>query len=180
MREAWVWFLGRDCPVEKETATQASILAWKVLWTEEPGGLQSMGSQGVRHNWATEHCSKPEAAFLKPYSPWVCRRVIQDLATERWQLKYKKRHNRPWFHMSDDFSTVTFICVTVPQNKKLSVFLPVVCHSTSSGWVQGPSPSSVLLHILPAASLPANQWEIFPELRGFHTASLAPWWLSSN
>ena len=42
-------------PLEKEMATQSSILAWEIPWTEEPGGLQSMGSQGVRHAWATEH-----------------------------------------------------------------------------------------------------------------------------
>ena len=36
-------------------ATHFSILAWKILWTEEPGGLQSMGSRRVRHNLATEH-----------------------------------------------------------------------------------------------------------------------------
>ena len=36
-------------------ATHSSILAWKILWTEEPGGLQSMGSRRVRHNLATEH-----------------------------------------------------------------------------------------------------------------------------
>ena len=43
-------------------ATQSSILAWRIPWTEEPGGLQSMGSQRVRHDLATEHmcnlCSK--------------------------------------------------------------------------------------------------------------------------
>ena len=36
--------------LEKEMATHSSILAWRISWTEEPGGLQSMGSQGVRHN----------------------------------------------------------------------------------------------------------------------------------
>ena len=36
-------------------ATHLSILAWKVSWTEEPGGLQSMGSQRIRHDWAIEH-----------------------------------------------------------------------------------------------------------------------------
>ena len=36
-------------------ATHSSILAWKIPWTEEPGGLQSLGSQRVRHNWATKH-----------------------------------------------------------------------------------------------------------------------------
>ena len=39
----------------KEMATHSSIFAWKIPWTEEPGRLQSMGSQGVRHDWATEH-----------------------------------------------------------------------------------------------------------------------------
>ena len=38
-------FLGREDPLEKEMATPSSILAWKISWTEEPGGLQSMGSQ---------------------------------------------------------------------------------------------------------------------------------------
>ena len=42
--------LGREDPLEKEMATHSSILAWRVLWTEEPGGLQSVGSQGIRHN----------------------------------------------------------------------------------------------------------------------------------
>ena len=41
--------------LEKEMATPSSILAWKIPWTEEPGGLQSMGSQRIRHNLVTEH-----------------------------------------------------------------------------------------------------------------------------
>ena len=41
-------------PLEKEMATQSSILAWRTPWTEEPGGLQSMESKNVRHNLATE------------------------------------------------------------------------------------------------------------------------------
>ena len=41
---------GSKDPLEKETATHSRILAWRIPWTEEPGGLQSMGSQTVRHN----------------------------------------------------------------------------------------------------------------------------------
>ena len=41
MQEMWVWSLGQDDPLKKETATLSSILAWKIPWTEEPGGLQS-------------------------------------------------------------------------------------------------------------------------------------------
>ena len=50
MRETWVQFLGQEDPLEKGMATYSSILAWRIPWTEEPGGLQSMGSQRVRHN----------------------------------------------------------------------------------------------------------------------------------
>ena len=53
MRETWVWSLGREDPLEKKMATHSSILAWKILWSEEPGSLQSMGLQRVGHDWAT-------------------------------------------------------------------------------------------------------------------------------
>ena len=53
--ETQVWSLGREDPVEKEMATCFSILAWEIIWTKEPGRLQSMGSQRLGHNWATEH-----------------------------------------------------------------------------------------------------------------------------
>ena len=47
MQETWVPSLGGEYPLEKEMAAHSSILAWEVPWTEEPGGLQSMGSQRV-------------------------------------------------------------------------------------------------------------------------------------
>ena len=50
MRETWVQSLGHEDPLEKEMATHSSIDAWKIPRTEEPGGLQSMGSQRVEHN----------------------------------------------------------------------------------------------------------------------------------
>ena len=50
MQETQVQSLGREDPLEKEMAIHSSILAWRIPWTEEPGGLQSMGSQRVRHN----------------------------------------------------------------------------------------------------------------------------------
>ena len=46
----WVLSLGWEEPLEEEMATYSSILAWKIPWTEEPGGLQSMGLQTVRHD----------------------------------------------------------------------------------------------------------------------------------
>ena len=49
MQEMWVPSPSQEDPLEKEVATHSRNLAWKVPWTEEPGGLQSMGSQRVRH-----------------------------------------------------------------------------------------------------------------------------------
>ena len=48
--ETWVRSLGREDPLEKEMVTHSSKLAWKILWTEEPGRLWSMGSQRLRHD----------------------------------------------------------------------------------------------------------------------------------
>ena len=49
--EIWVQSLGQEDLLEKEMATHSSILAWKIPWVEEPGGLQFMGSQTVRHDF---------------------------------------------------------------------------------------------------------------------------------
>ena len=53
LRETWVQSLGWEDPLEKEMAIHSSTIAWKIPWTEEPGGLQSMVSQRIRHHWAT-------------------------------------------------------------------------------------------------------------------------------
>ena len=53
IREIEVQSLGRGDPLEEEMATHSSILAWRIPWTQEPGRLQSIGSQRVRHDWVT-------------------------------------------------------------------------------------------------------------------------------
>ena len=50
MQETLVQSLGWEDPLEKEMATPSSILAWRITWAEKPGGLQSMGSQRIRHD----------------------------------------------------------------------------------------------------------------------------------
>ena len=50
IKETWVQSLGQEDPLEKGMATHFSILAWRIPWTEEPGGLQSMRSQRAGHN----------------------------------------------------------------------------------------------------------------------------------
>ena len=53
MQETQVQSLGQEDPLEKEMATHSSILAWEIPWTEEPGGLQSLESQRVGHDWVS-------------------------------------------------------------------------------------------------------------------------------
>ena len=50
MQETWVRSLGQENPLENEMATHSNILAWRIPWTEEPGGLQSTGLQRVGHD----------------------------------------------------------------------------------------------------------------------------------
>ena len=60
-------FLCNNLLLEKEMATHSNILAWRIPWTEEPGGLQSLGSQRVRHDWATNTITSTEIYLQK----WV-------------------------------------------------------------------------------------------------------------
>ena len=86
MRETWVWSLGREDPLEKEMATHSSILDWKIPWTEEPGGLQFMGLQRVRHDWASDLTYGRNGGgingrffmYLKQlkFEPWVHRFIV--------------------------------------------------------------------------------------------------------
>ena len=55
MQETQVWSLGQEDPLEKGMATHFSIFAWRIPQTEEPGGLQSMGSQTDGYDWATNY-----------------------------------------------------------------------------------------------------------------------------
>ena len=57
MQDTWIWSLGWEDPLEKKMAIYSSILVCRIPWTEEPGGLQSIGSERVGHDWATNTAS---------------------------------------------------------------------------------------------------------------------------
>ena len=63
-QETWVQSLGQEDPLEKEMTTHSSILVWEISWAEEPGGLQSMGSQRVTQDLATKTTSNHVVASL--------------------------------------------------------------------------------------------------------------------
>ena len=74
VRETWVRFLGREDPLEEGMATDSSILHWRISWTEEPGGLWSVGSHRARHNWVTKHI-----CWEKRH--WTSRRHLSDMGS---------------------------------------------------------------------------------------------------
>ena len=92
MRETRVWSLGWEDPLEKETATHSSTLAWKIPWMEEPGGPQSMGSWRVRHNWATSlERHSVNTSFL---NEWIFLETLASVTSKAFTIKIK-RHHRP-------------------------------------------------------------------------------------
>ena len=59
IQEIQVWSLSGEDPLEEGMETHSSILVWRNLWTEEPGGLESTGPQRIRHDWAQQHSTVP-------------------------------------------------------------------------------------------------------------------------
>ena len=82
MQETWVQALGQEDPLEKEIATHSSILAWRIPLSEEPGGLQFMGSQKVGHNWVTNTFNTLSEAL---------KTVVAMSFTKKWPLWDKKK-----------------------------------------------------------------------------------------
>ena len=74
-QETWVQSLGWEDPLRKEMATQSSILAWRIPWTQEPVGLQSMGSKRVRHNLVTKQTRHEH--MLTETLPWPILKLHQ-------------------------------------------------------------------------------------------------------
>ena len=64
MQQTCLRFLGQEDLLKKEMAPHSSILAWRIPWTEKPGGLQSMGSQRAKHDWATNTMSGERRYFI--------------------------------------------------------------------------------------------------------------------
>ena len=92
MQETWVQSMGREDPLEKGKANYSSILAWRITWTEEPSGLQFMGSQGPTHQSKTQFSPQPVPPIRKlalaffPH-PSVGREKQQELQSHGLQIE---------------------------------------------------------------------------------------------
>ena len=84
-QETWVWSLGQEDPLEEEIATHSSMFAWKIPWTEEPGGYSPCDHR-VGHNWACTHkVNKTWTALLSLcYSFWYLHACILVSLEEKW------------------------------------------------------------------------------------------------
>ena len=86
VQETQVWSLGWEDPLEKEMTTHSSTLAWEIPWTEEPGGLQSMGLQRVGHDWST-------SLSIRAKNQLNSSRIVAGAAATA--LNYELHRNRP-------------------------------------------------------------------------------------
>ena len=91
MQKRRVQFLGQEDALEKETATHSSILAWEIPWTEEPGGLQSMGSQRVGHDTATKQPPHMELPLCET-------KIMASSPNTSWQTDGEKSGNSDRFY----------------------------------------------------------------------------------
>ena len=132
MQEMQVWFLGWEGPLEKEMATYSSILAWKIPWTEEPGGLQSMELQRVRHNLSTEHALLAGQTERAMESVQFSSVVSNSLRPHEWQharppcpsptprIHSNSHPSSRWCHLAISSSVAPFS--SCPQSLPASVF----------------------------------------------------------
>jgi len=86
MQEMGVQSLDRDDPLEEKMATHSSVLFWRIPWTEEPGGLQSMGSQRVGHDRAHAHTHTHTHARARTI---LCLQNVLSCLTAQDAIKYK-------------------------------------------------------------------------------------------
>ena len=132
MQEMQVWFLGWEGPLEKEMATYSSILAWKIPWKEEPGGLQSMELQRVRHNLSTEHALLAGQTERAMESVQFSSVVSNSLRPHEWQharppcpsptprIHSNSHPSSRWCHLAISSSVAPFS--SCPQSLPASVF----------------------------------------------------------
>ena len=96
IQETWIWSLGKEDPLEEEMATHSSFLAWEIPWTEEPGRLQSMGSQRVGPEWA---CLQDTGKQVRESAYLLC--LKENVGPSCWSPSpaYKRNSGLSWHQL---------------------------------------------------------------------------------
>ena len=125
MQETHVLSLGQEDPQEKGMATHSSILAWRILWTEEPDGLQSMRLQRVRHNWATNTFTFFKIVELYVIFQQYVNRELPDVPAgfRKGRGTRDQIANIPWIIEKQQSSRKTSISALLTMPKPLTVWI---------------------------------------------------------
>ena len=125
MQETRVWSLGWEDSLENEMATHSSILAWRISWMEEPGGLQSIGLQRVGHNWVTSlHFTSSWKIYLYFWDANILSSLLWNHHLYH-PIKIKILNRVKWFR-----------CWLVQGiNKSLTSFLQIFSHVAQWVWL---------------------------------------------
>ena len=115
--KTWVWSLDQEDPLEKGMATHSSILAWRITWTEEPGGLQFMGSQRVGHDRVTKHTC--QYSKYKCFNSFIFRTIF---CKYYYQIYLTDEKTTAW-----DWTKLQIYTVFKWHNRDLNLEKPVLC-----------------------------------------------------
>ena len=136
MWETQVWSLNWEDPLEKETAIYSSILAWEIPWTEEPGGLQSTGSQRGEHHWATNSNNTENITsflfflnlenfgwwlYLLNFSFHAELSCLPFASTWNLHMIFKKRNNLPPCYLSAEVQLICSVALISAEQQSDSV-----------------------------------------------------------
>ena len=166
--DPWVRSLGRKDPLEKEMATRSSILAWRIPWTGELGGLQSTGSQTVGHDWGTS-LSHFHFYFQVKQTTFHIVGKLSPFSWRPWQLKtdISERKGNSDSRLSLDLNYSVTSSLGLQPGIRLCKFvdLPSLHHllsqflkiSLSLSPPSFPPPLSVLLHPIDFVSLETSE-----------------------
>ena len=133
-----VQFLSWEDPLEEGLATHSSILAWRIPWTEEPGGLWSTGSQRVRHDLATEHACTHQGPYQEAASREALRdcdkEVREELGHIRVFIEKKKNVTKVLLLLLSRFSCVR-LCATPIDGSPPGSPIPGILQARTLEWV---------------------------------------------
>ena len=173
----WVPSQGGEDPLEEGMATHSSILAWRIPWTRETGGLQSMGLQRVRQGWAMDIFTFPCAHESEEWASW--KQVISWLsrATVCTSLKESREE---WGQDMESGSRSSQSPLVSPKEREENVG-PAGCIWSRTAWIQPPTPTPQESHpsldphpTAPAKPSPAFQAHLHMLLQLIHFRRFEP------
>ena len=158
MQETWVQSLGQEDPLEKEMEIHSSTLAWKIPWTKEPGRLQSMGLQRVRHDWTTSLCLYGVGSIWEffvsiPYSQFCCE---PETALKKKNKVFNSSNNSKKITMSNPHRIILIFQTRKCRNREVKWQNQDFCLNFFAFQAHG---LSILSHCSDADSgLPVTSW----------------------